>query len=274
MTTRYWIDGEPGGDWPIDDRGLRYADGVFETMRVAHGEIAHFARHYRRLERGCGVLGLDVPNQERLERDISLMDLPQDAVVRLTVTRAGGGRGYTPEAASGSRRLWELHEHSAALAQWQENGIVLQWLTTTLGEQPLLAGIKHLGRLEQVMAARELATMDADEGLLCDTSGHVVEAVSSNVFVRSGPLLFTPPLDRCGVAGIARGLILDSGAALGFDIQEKRLRRSDIALADEVFLTNSVRGAQPVRQLASVAFSDFSAAQAVHDILSGSVLLP
>ena len=274
MTTHYWIDGEPGGHWPIDDRGLRYADGVFETMRVADGQIAHFARHLRRLERGCVTLGLVMPDQERLERDVASMDLPQHAVLRLTLTRAGAGRGYAPEPASGSRRLWEIHEHTTPLARWDSTGIAVQWLETTLAVQPLLAGIKHLGRLEQVLAARELAATEADEGLVCDGRGCVVEAVSCNVFVRSGERLLTPLLDRCGVAGVARGLILDSAGVLGFDIKEQRLRRSDVALADEVFLTNSVRGARPVRQLGNVRFDDFSAAHAVHDILSGSVLLP
>lgn len=274
MTTKYWIDGEKGGHWPIDDRGLRYADGVFESMRVAGGEIAHFGRHLRRLERGCVTLGLVMPDQERLERDVAQMELPEHAIVRLTLTRAGAGRGYAPDPASGSRRLWEVQAHSAPLAEWQSAGIVVQWLETMLAVQPLLAGIKHLGRLEQVLAARELAATDADEGLVCDSRGCVIEAVSSNVFVRIGEQLLTPLLDRCGVAGVARGLILDSASVLGFEIKEQRLRRSDVALADEVFLTNSVRGARPVRQLGNVRYDDFSAASAVHDILSGSVLLP
>lgn len=274
MNTRYWIDGEAGGEWPIDDRGLRYADGVFETMRATGSEIAHFARHYRRLERGCQQLGIDAPNQERLERDLAQIDFPPHAIVRLTVTRSGAGRGYAPDVTGGARRLWEVHEQAVSPCPWQKEGLVLAWLETTLAEQPMLAGIKHLGRLEQVLAARELSALAADEGLVCSTAGHVIEAVSANVFVRVGTCLMTPTLDRCGVAGVARGLILDSGAALGFTIEERRLRRADLALAEEIFLTNSVRGARPVRQLGNVHFTDFAAARAVHDIICGSVLLP
>ncbi|MEO1574589.1 MAG: aminotransferase class IV, partial [Pseudomonadota bacterium] len=131
-----------------------------------------------------------------------------------------------------------------------------------------------LNRLEQILAARALSASGADEGLLCDPHGNVIEAVSANLFIRTGDTLVTPDVAHCGVGGVAREHVLEVAPALGYEPQVAPLRRGDVVAADEVFLTNALRGARPVASLDGVRWHRFAAARAVHGVLSGEVLLP
>lgn len=278
MSTQFWIDGQPADGVPVDDRGLRYGDGVFETMAVVGGAVQTWARHCSRLRKGCEALGIPSPDDDVLADDLAALDSALGVVatqaLRLTVTRGGGGHGYAPGASCVPRRMWSLAPWPEEHRRWSEEGLRLHWLTTTLAIQPALAGLKHLNRLEQVLAAAELSRSDAQEGLVFDSQGYVVEAVSGNVFIRRGDDLLTPALDRCGVAGVARERVLAHAATLGYRAVVTRLRRTDVALADEVFITNVLRGARPAARLGPLRWTTFPAARAVHDMLTGRTLLP
>ena len=136
----------------------------------------------------------------------------------------------------------------------------------------MLAGIKHLNRLEQVMAARELQSLEVDDGLLSDDTGAIVEAVSANLFVRHGAIVTTPPVSECGVAGVVREVILDGAADLGIEIRQGSVRRADVLLADEVFVTSSIRGVVPVRSVESVTLADFSTARTVREYVDAQAV--
>lgn len=117
---------------------------------------------------------------------------------------------------------------------------------TRLGQNTALAGIKHLNRLEQVLARREWGDPDIREGLLLDAEGNVVEGTMSNLFAIQGSTLVTPDLTRCGVAGIMRTVVLEQAAGLGLGVSVQPLPLAEVEQADELFLTNSLIGVWPV----------------------------
>jgi 4-amino-4-deoxychorismate lyase len=231
-----------GGDLLIEGRGLAYGDGVFETMRAVDGAIPWWPRHRERLLRGAARLGLQAPPLAVVERELQdLLGTHAQAVIKLIHGRGHGGRGYA--APPGEPPVWALLASALPPAP-RPGGLVLRWCATRLALQPRLAGIKHCNRLEQVLARAEWDDPGIDEGLMLDTEGAVVSATAANLFVYREGRWWTPPVDRCGIAGVCRGWALD---ALGAD--ERRLARDDVLDADAVVLCNAVRGILPVARL-------------------------
>ena len=276
---QHWVDGSPTSALPCDDRGVLYGDGLFETIAVVDGKLRAWPLHLARVQRGCRALAIVPPLGAEFDADLATLE-PElvtrtRAVLRLTVTRGSGRRGYAPDRTSAARRIWSLSSWPSAMTPPARRiGLTAVWLQTTLARQPRLAGIKHLNRLEQVLAARELAGSNAEEGLVCDADGFVIEAVSANVFVRRSDTLMTPELSQCGVAGVARERVLQAANALGYRAVVTRLRRADVAAADEVILTNALHGARAVAELGGVRWSAFPATRALDRVLNEETLLP
>lgn len=242
-----WLDGRPDG-LPLDDRGLAYGDGVFETVLLVDGVPIWWTAHLARLERGAAVLGIVAPERAAWARDLERAVATagfgsRRAVLKLVLTRGSGARGYAVRAPSRPRRVVSIGPapDSAGPAL---HGLRLRWCQTALAVQPALAGLKHLNRLEQVLARREWSGPDVDEGLMCDTQGRVVAAISGNLLCLSGQRWITPPVDQAGIAGVCRGRLLDAGLVI-----EAELRPDDIVSADALAVCNSVRGILPVRLL-------------------------
>lgn len=242
------VDGQPADRVSAADRGLNYGDGLFETMRLHAGRVPLLARHLARLRAGCRRLSLPFPGNAVIEADIARLatESPAEGVLRLVVTRGDGGRGYAPPVDALGRRMLAFHPLPPA----GQTGLRVGVCETRLGLSAALGGLKHLGRLEQVLAAGEVAAAGWDEGLMMDEAGRVVEGTRHNLFfVRKGSVL-TPPLDRCGVAGVMRGLILEVLAALGAPGGEAILRYDELHEVDELYLCNAVAGMRPVKQVA------------------------
>jgi len=241
------VDGAATAAVSARDRGLNYGDGLFETMRLHAGRVRLLSRHLARLRAGCVRLALPYPGDARIEADIArLADAGAEGVVRLVLTRGDGGRGYAPPHGAAGRRIISLH----ALPPPGPPALSLGICSTPLGQSVALGGLKHLGRLEQVLAAAEVAMAGWDEGLMLDASGYVVEATRHNLFYVRGGRVLTPPLDRCGVAGVMRGLVLETLAALHLPGGEAPLRYDELDEIDEMFLCNAVVGVRPVRRVA------------------------
>jgi 4-amino-4-deoxychorismate lyase len=250
-----WIDGVPGAALPADDRGLQYGDGVFETMLVRGGRARFLEAHLARLSRGCSRLAISTAfvNPLRAEIDAAVAMAPPLAVLKIIVTRGNAQRrGYAPQGDEAPRRLVSLWATPALAGH--DDGVDLRVASIRLGENPALAGIKHLNRLENVLAAAESAGHGAFESLLLDASGNLVSGAMSNVFiVRVGDVV-TPSIERCGVAGVMRGIVLRECAALGVTAGEKRLTLDDLFAADEAFITNARIGVVPVRRVGEHSF--------------------
>jgi 4-amino-4-deoxychorismate lyase len=224
------------------DRGLAYGDGLFETILVHRGRPVWWDAHLARLQRGCDVLGMAAPGPEFLRAEVDAMaDRCAGGVLKLIVTRGIGERGYAP---SSDARPTVVLSLSGTPLSAPRDGLHLRWCETPLAIQPRLAGIKHLNRLEQVLARAEWSDA-THEGLQCDTAGRVVSATSANLFIRRDGRWLTPPVDACGIAGVCRGWILEHVAASA----EAVLARGDVESADAIVLCNAVRGILPVATL-------------------------
>jgi len=238
------------------DRGFAYGDGVFRTLPLYSGQPHCWGHHYRRLQADCNALGIVCPSEETLRDDIAkLVKDGEDAVIKIIITRGESERGYAvPPLAQPTRVVSKV-----AMPQYPESyfseGVTLHLCATRLARQPRLAGIKHLNRLENVLARMEWVAPQIADGLLMDEAGDVIECTMSNLFVRMGNVLVTPNLSRCGVAGVTRERILELAPQLGYTAEVKDLRLSELMEADEVVICNSLYGAWQVKHLASHTWS-------------------
>lgn len=239
-----------GKDQRVDpaDRGLAYGDGLFETMAAVDGSLPYFERHMARLGEGCRRLEIPVPDAALIAREIA-QALPARGhrVVKLIVTRGVGTRGYRPPAEASPSRMIGISPWPDLPAANYTLGIDVRTCTLRLGQNFALAGLKHLCRLEQVMAQMELAKHNAQEGVLLDNEDRVVGGTMSNIFAINGAALLTPDLSRCGVRGVMRGLVLEMAPTVGLVPREADLDADSLRAADEIFVTNAVIGIWPVR---------------------------
>jgi len=241
---RSLINGLPGDSVSAADRGLAYGDGLFETVRVIDGQPILLDLHLARLNQGCERLGLDLDAQ-CLQKELQTLcsgSADRDQVLKIIVTRAMGGRGYQPDNTQQANRYISINKYVAD-PQLTEAGCALHLCETRLARQPLLAGIKHLNRLEQVLAAAELP-VGYPEGLMRDTQGHMIEGIRSNLFIIAAGELITPDLSHSGVSGVMRELICQLQR-----VRIKELDLSAVLAAEEVFVCNSVFGIYPVTRI-------------------------
>jgi 4-amino-4-deoxychorismate lyase len=229
------------------DRGLLYGDGLFETMAVRAGRVSSWPRHMARLQAGCERLGIPAADTMQLAQEAGeLLAGAGRAVLKVIVTRGSGGRGYRVPGKMTPRRILQLHSWPELPPAATEAGVAARLCTTRLCHNPLLAGIKHLNRLEQVLARQEWHDPQIAEGLLLDQDGRLVEGTMSNLFLVRQNGLLTPALRSCGVAGIMRSIVLEQAERLSIPVQIRALDMNDLQTADEVFVCNSLIGIWPV----------------------------
>jgi 4-amino-4-deoxychorismate lyase len=251
-----WIDGVPTDRLRVPDRGLEFGDGLYETMAAVAGRVRLLERHLVRLAHGCERLGIKPPEPSLLRAEIAAAAaVPGAAVVKLVLTRGAGGHGYAPAPRLAATRVLTASGLRARPAEWWHAGVVVRRCDLRLGDQPALAGLKHLNRLEQVLARAEWTDPAIAEGLLLDVHGRMVCGTMTNVFAVFDGVAVTPRLDRCGVAGVMRGALLDALPRAGVPVAEREVRPADLAGASEVFLTNALIGAWPVREFEGVTFA-------------------
>ena len=247
---KHLVNGRLTDQVSVLDRGFRYGDGCFETMLVRNGAIRLWNRHYARLSESCSRLGIypDFGRSE-LEKELeSLIDGAESAVLRLTVTRGVSEGGYGIDQTAVPTRVASLLPAKRHPDRYKETGIDVGICKTRLSRNPLLAGIKHLNRLEQVLARAEWRD-ELAEGLLCDDRGFVVEGTITNVFIVEGDTVATPLLDQCGVSGVMRSELMERMLALGIKCTETNIDRNRLMTADECFLSNAVIGIWPVKKI-------------------------
>jgi 4-amino-4-deoxychorismate lyase len=244
------INGVPGNSIDVHDRGLQYGDGVFRTLRIEMGHPRHWHRHYHKLKQDCAALDIACPDAELLAGELRQLAAGRpDGIAKIIITRGNSERGFAPPSTTAATRILTISPLPAFSEANRLQGVKVRVCDLRLSHQPRLAGIKHLNRLENVLAAMEWNEPEIAEGLLLDQQGNVVEGTRSNLFLVSGGELYTPDLSRCGVAGVQRDRVLDWASANGVACRVGQLGLSDVLAADEVFLVNSVIGLWPVRQL-------------------------
>lgn len=265
------LDGVPEGALSVTDRGLAYGDGVFRTLRLGGGHPLHWQLHYQRLLDDAARIGLACPPADLWLDDIAALAAQHgDGVIKCLLTRGAAARGYAPPAAASRPTrlvMWSAEPHYPP--EHSSVGIALRLCELRLGHQPRLAGIKHLNRLENVLARAEWSDAAWAEGLLLDVDGHMVEGVMSNLFWRSGEQWFTPRLDRCGVAGITRDRLIAHLQAAGRPPQEILALPDELERADEALVCNSVIGLWPIRAFGQRRWTQFPTLQSLHLALKG-----
>lgn len=243
------INGQQSASIGVTDRGLQYGDGLFETIAVADGRISLWDRHLERLAEGCRRLAIVMPDRQLLRDEVQrVAGNGARAVVKIILTRGSGARGYRPDGSALPTRIvqgipWPKLPEAAG-----RDGVHVRWCTMRLARQPRLAGLKHLNRLEQVLARAEWRDEYA-EGLMCDSAGLVIEGTMSNLFIVRQGVLTTPDLSESGVAGVVRAEVLARAPTLGIPVAVQAVTPAMVEAAEELFLTNSLVGVWPIRQL-------------------------
>lgn len=237
------------------ERGLHYGDGLFETLLKFDGEIPLWNSHYGRLRKGCDKLQLPLPDEKWLLQRIDAETQGHDSVViKVIVTRGRGGRGLKlPEHNQVSVFILKYPYTAINDEELKLNVAICQ---TRLPLNPNLAGLKHLNRLDYVLATIDLEQMaNKDEALLCDTEGYIVEGIVSNLFFCIQGEVYTPSLEFSGVEGVMRQEILNYLASQIIPVQIGRFYPELLLKASECFLCNSVHGVRPIHSIDDSVFA-------------------
>lgn len=245
------INGEPGHSIDALDRGLAYGDGVFRTIAARNSRPEFWNAQMTKLTADAARLALPMPNASQLARDAAMVLSygGARAVLKIILTRGVGGRGYRPPERPSPTRIVLCAPWPDYPLDWAKTGVAVRVCETHLSIQPKLAGVKHLNRLEQVLARAEWFDTRMAEGVMMDTGGHVISGTMSNLFAVIDDRLLTPDLSRCGIAGVMRGVIIAWAARRRLSVAETDLSLNDLYRADELFLTNSLIGVWPVHEI-------------------------
>ncbi|MGQ0622783.1 MAG: aminodeoxychorismate lyase [Panacagrimonas sp.] len=232
-------------------RGLNYGDGVFRTLLVIGGCLVDLDRQLQKLRDDAQALDLDPPDHALLRGELeTLAQAPdEDAALRVTLSRADSGRGYAPAGRTCDRLIHRRPLPASPRSCWTD-GIEARWSPVLLGIQPRLAGIKHLNRLEQVLASRDWEP-DQHEALMCDAEGRVTCGTRSNAFFVIDHLLVTPEVSRAGVAGMMRARLIELTRANGIGCEIGVVSPDEVRHASEAFVCNSLIGIWPLRRIGS-----------------------
>ncbi|HET8806971.1 MAG TPA: aminodeoxychorismate lyase [Methylophaga sp.] len=246
------INGLPEDRIDARDRGLQYGDGLFETIAFRQNHLELLDAHLARLQLGCKRLKLSVTSSDicliKTELQQITSALQNDAVIKIVLTRGVGGRGYQYAENIPLTRIISSHPMPEYPPSHQQ-GVDIRICEQRLAINPQLAGIKHLNRLEQVLARNEWRDSRIAEGLMLDTSARLVEGTMSNILLFKNDELFTPDLTQCGIDGVMRNLLLAYARQQDWSVYETQLTLDDLLTADECLLCNSVIGVWPIKHI-------------------------
>jgi len=243
------VNGKPENRIIVADRGLQYGDGLFETIAFRNGVAEFIDAHLQRLILGCKRLNIPFQQLDSLRKELesiyqNLADT--DSIIKIIITRGSGGRGYFADKSVEPTRIISTHDYPNYPESHSQMGVSIRLCQHKLPENPALAGLKHLNRLDNVLARNEWDDSSIAEGLMFDQSNHLIEGTMSNVFIVKSQQLITPLLNHSGVEGIMKAEIIAIAKQLGLDFKESIVTHNDLTNADEVFVCNSVNGIWPV----------------------------
>jgi 4-amino-4-deoxychorismate lyase len=260
------INGKPALSLSLFDRSIHYGDGLFETIALRNGELEYLSEHLVRLEKGAAILGMPAINTAELIAEIkSMIGSRIQAVMKVIVTRGSGGRGYQqPDPLNINRIIycypWPVHYDGLL-------GLRVRFCETPVSSHPLLKGIKHLNRLENVLARNEWSD-DYHEGLMADIEGNWIEGTMSNLFWINDGVIYTPLLQHAGIEGIMRAKVMDIADKAQIPCKAVFCSEKETLLnADELFMTNSLFGIKPVNYLNGKSFTPGELTQRLQSLL-------
>lgn len=261
MLAAVWVNGarQPAAGLHLSarDRGLTLADGVFETMRARGGRVFKLDRHLSRLEHALAALEIPLPPELRDWVRAALPDgRDGEASVRLTITRGVGPAGVAPPADVQPTVVIAINPFPAFPAAIYESGLTAHVASGRRNEHAMTAGLKTTAYTDSIAALLEARRSGADEAIFLDTAGHCSEATASNLFIRTGGILVTPPLSCAALPGITRAVVLELAATMELRTSERAFDVVELLAADEAFLTSSLRGIAPVVRVGGRTIGD------------------
>ena len=243
------INGQWQSDISVSDRAIQFGDGCFTTARIFSGAICHQQAHLRRLQQACEALLITEVDWQTLTEEMRMLASEvTDGVLKVILSRGSGGRGYSAHHCDNPTRILSVFPRPAFYNSWRERGIKLALSPIRLGQNPALAGIKHLNRLEQVLIRTHLERTDAEEALVLDSEGRLVECCAANLFWRKGEQVFTPYVNKSGVNGTMRQHIIACLDNSRWHCQQVSEPLETLAKADEVIICNALMPVIAVRQ--------------------------
>ena len=244
----------------IDDRAVQYGDGLFETIAIRHGEARLIELHMERLAKGCGRLGIGMPDVTKLEEELAdaidqSHELAAYCVAKIIVSSGTGQRGYGRRAPVTPTVLIGVFPARPVVASAYRNGVETLLCETRIATGSPTAGLKTLNRIEQVLGRSECLAAGKFEGLMLDADDRLICGTMSNVFIGSRQRIITPALRRCGVEGVMRRFTIDCLRSDGVEVEERDVTIDECNSAEEIFLTNSQFGALPVSHVGDTAWT-------------------
>ena len=236
---RWLVNGVPGESIGLNDRGLHYGDGLFETIAVRDGACRFLEAHLQRLSEGCSRLKLPLPDKRILQSELQQLSRSvAHATAKVILTRGSGPRGYRLPDPCIPSRIVGIEQTQPQ--PYPESGVQVRYCATRLSRNPQFAGLKTLNRLEQVMARAECNDKGMAEGLMLNDHDEIICGTMTNIFLGSRGILYTPGLMECGVSGVMRQQVISVAADQGIEVREACLSKDDLKSADEIFLTNAL----------------------------------
>lgn len=252
----FLINGHEQDTLPANDRATQFGDGCFTTARIADGQVCLLAAHIQRLQMACERLLIPFTQWAELQREMSELAVGHSrGVLKVIISRGAGGRGYSGANCLNPTRILSVSAYPAHYDTWRREGVTLALSPVHLGRNPLLAGIKHLNRLEQVLIRTHLEQSNADEALVLDSEGLITECCAANLLWRQGSDVFTPKIDQAGVNGIMRQFCLQHLAHSDFRVVEVHAGVESLLTADEVVICNALMPVVPVRAYGQLQWS-------------------
>lgn len=246
----YWVNGEPQQSISLSDRSFQYGDGCFTTMLTVKGEIAHWQYHKERMQACLDVLRIAQPDWQQVELWLKAAMLDSlKAGLKLHISRGEGGRGYSPTQVGTPNVTISDFAFPSHYESWREEGIALGIAEPRLGHAPLLAGHKHNNRLEQILVKADLEQQSVVDGIALDLDGNIIETSMANLFWLNDGVLYTPGLDKAGVAGVMRRLVLEWAEKESIAVEIGHYQLNSLNGAQELFITNSILGVAPINQV-------------------------
>jgi 4-amino-4-deoxychorismate lyase len=246
-----WVNGvRVEADAAAGNRSFNYGDGCFTTMMTRFGQLVSWPYHDQRLKEATERLGIslsDWPAIERWARQAALAD--ERAGIKVHISRGAGARGYGTQGSQDAVVTITTFAYPSHYADWQRDGLVLGVCEQAMGHSPMLAGIKHNNRLEQVLLKREMEASGYVDGIACDINGCVIETTMANLFWIKNNTLFTPKLTQCGVAGTMRRQVMELAQSLSLPLTVGEHTLDQLLQADGVFITNALLGVAPVSKI-------------------------
>lgn len=253
--TSVLVNGVSTDQLSIKDRAFNYGDGVFETIAVSERRLHYWSEHFQRLKQGCERLAIKPPVEVELIADIKKMQFPNGpSVLKIVCSRGLGGRGYATTGSEQPSLIISINSWPRFVLDYQQQGVNVRLCQHRLIINPALAGIKHLNRLDQVLARNEWHNEQIQEGLMLDQHGYLLEGVSTNLFVMIDNQWCTAAANECAVAGVIRHAIINKAKLINMNIEERKIHQSELASVQQMMVCNSIWGVVPVNSCDSYQF--------------------